>query len=98
MEASDGGAKLDVSDIFGSNLVVFTAPPNGTFFLTLEYKNRSLTLPINGRNLYIMVGEHNKVRLRLIDTVKSQKRGIWSEMLCRLSIITVHWLLMVTLV
>lgn len=48
------GLHYDVSSIHGPNLMVYTTPPGGTFYLTIEYLKRSLTLLLAGRNLYIM--------------------------------------------
>lgn len=49
------GMVEDVSQLFGPEVVeVFTTPPDGTYYLVLEYSNRSLELVISGRDLYMM--------------------------------------------
>lgn len=45
------GLSYDVSSIYGESLLIFTTPAGGTFYITLEYKDRSLTLLLAGRNL-----------------------------------------------
>lgn len=47
------GLCYDVSHIYGSSLLIFTTPAGGTFYLTMQYKGRFLTVLIAGRNLYI---------------------------------------------
>lgn len=43
-----------MSNVFKTNLVIFTIPPGGTFYFTIEYGSRAITLSLYGRNLYIM--------------------------------------------
>lgn len=43
---------FDISKNCGPNRMIYTTPAGGTFFLTIEYKQRYITLLLTGRNLY----------------------------------------------
>jgi hypothetical protein len=47
------GLHFDVSRICGPNLMVYSTPTGGTFYLTIEHLGRYLTLLLAGRDLYI---------------------------------------------
>ncbi|OQU89939.1 hypothetical protein SORBI_3002G298201 [Sorghum bicolor] len=61
-QAAIGAARLwclkyslhyDFSHIYGATVFYFTTPPGGTFYITLEFEGRSITLLLAGRDLYI---------------------------------------------
>lgn len=61
------GMCVDLSRILGPNVEVFTTAEDGTFFVKLQYKNRSLTLCLKARDLYIMGwrSEHGAFEIRM---------------------------------
>jgi len=47
------GLHYDFSHIYGATVFSFTTPPGGTFYITLKFEGRSITLLLAGRDLYI---------------------------------------------
>lgn len=50
----DNGTCVDISSLCGEGREIFTTPGNGTFYMTLQYRGRTITLNIYGNNLYLV--------------------------------------------
>jgi cob(I)alamin adenosyltransferase len=66
------GLHFDLSNLFGTNKVLFTTPPAGCFTFMFQYLGRKLDICLSGRNLYVMGWRSQNGTFEL--KLKSEKR------------------------